>query len=229
MISIIIPTYNEEDNIGKVIDYLRKASSDPQRIEIVVSDGISEDKTLEIAHSKDTKIIKQEHVSRALQLNAGSKVATGNIFYFLHADSYPPEKFDQYIIDSVNKGYKAGSFRMKWDMNHPLLNFFAWFTRFSHTWCRGGDQSFFITKNLFRVIGGYDESYRFLEDYDIVKRVKRHTKFKVIQDDIITSARKYRKNGVFRLQWLVTWLYILKALGWDANKVADIYYRKIKR
>jgi hypothetical protein len=161
-------------------------------------------------------------------MNAGSKIANGDIYYFLHADSYPPKNFDEYIKAALNRGYEAGSFRMKWDMNHPLLNIFAWFTRFNHTWCRGGDQSIFITRNLFEKIGGYNESYRFLEDYEIVKRIKKYSKFKVIQKDLLTSARKYRENGVFRLQWLVTRLYILRALGWDANKIADIYYRKLK-
>jgi rSAM/selenodomain-associated transferase 2 len=228
MISIIIPTYNEAENIGSLIDYLGINASFPDKLEIIVSDGISEDNTLEIAQSKGAKTITQKHTSRALQMNAGSKIANGDIYYFLHADSYPPKNFDEYIKATVNRGYEAGSFRMKWDMNHPLLNIFAWFTRFNHTWCRGGDQSIFITRNLFEKIGGYNESYRFLEDYEIVKRIKKYSKFKVIQKDILTSARKYRENGVFRLQWLVTRLYILRALGWDANKIADIYYRKLK-
>jgi rSAM/selenodomain-associated transferase 2 len=228
MISIIIPTYNEAENIGKLLDYLRNSSKNKNSIEIVVSDGISEDNTLEIADSRGVRTIRQPHVSRALQMNAGTRIASGDIYYFLHADSFPPVHFDEYIHDAIRNGYKAGSFRMKWDMNHPLLNIFAWFTRFSHNWCRGGDQSIFITRELFETVGGYDGEYRFLEDYDLVRRIKKHTKFKVIQKDIITSARKYRENGVFRLQWLVTKLYIMRVLGWDANTIADIYYRKIK-
>ena len=228
MISIIIPTYNEAENIGKLIDYLKRFFSGHNDFEIIVSDGISEDNTLEIARSKGARIITQKHLSRAKQMNAGTTIAKGDVFYFLHADSYPPKNFDQYIIESIEKGFQSGSFRMKWDMNHPLLNIFAWFTRFKHNWCRGGDQSVFITRKLFEKVGGYDEEYRFLEDYDLVRRVKKHTKFKVIQKDLVTSGRKYRENGVFRLQWLVTRLYILRALGWDANKIADIYYRKIK-
>ncbi len=228
MVSIIIPTYNEAENIGKLLDYLKNSSKNENDIEIVVSDGISEDNTLDIAETKGAITIKQKHVSRALQMNSGTKIASGDIYYFLHADSFPPNEFDQYIRDSVKYGYYAGSFRMKWDMNHPLLNIFAWFTRFNHNWCRGGDQSIFITKELFKKVGGYDEEYRFLEDYDLIRRIKKHAKFKVIQKNIITSARKYRENGVFRLQWLVTKLYIMRALGWDANTIADIYYRKIK-
>jgi hypothetical protein len=229
MISIIIPTYNESENIGKLLQYLQKQCADKDNIEMIVSDGVSEDNTLEIAANEGARTITHQHASRAQQMNAGAQIAKGDIFYFLHADSYPPIYYDRLIQDHVIKGHPAGSFRMKWDMNHFLLNIFAWFTRFSHTWCRGGDQSVYITRELFEKIGGYNEEYRFLEDYDLVRRMKKHTHFKVIQEDIITSARKYRKNGVWRLQWLVTRLYILRALGWDANKIADIYYRNIKQ
>ena len=227
-ISIIIPTYNEAENIGKLIEYLYNNSSNDHLQEIIVSDGISDDNTLEIARTLGAKIINHKHTGRAKQMNAGAKEASGDIFYFLHADSYPPEGFDRDIIHSVQEGYKAGSFRMKWDMDHPVLNFFAWFTRFDHQWCRGGDQSMFITRELFRKLQGFNENYRFLEDYEIIPRIKKHSKFKVIQRDIITSARKYRKNGVIRLQLHVAKTYIMRALGRDVEKVARAYYKGIR-
>ena len=227
-ISIIIPTYNEAENIGKVMDYLKHNSSKDNVQEIIVSDGISDDNTLEIARSMGAKIINHKHTGRAKQMNAGAKIANGDIYYFLHADSYPPSGFDQEIIHSVKQGYGGGSFRMKWDMDHPILNFFAWFTRFNFQWCRGGDQSMFITKDLFRQLGGFNENYRFLEDYEIVPRIKKLSSFKVIQRDIITSARKYRKNGVIRLQLHVAKTYLMRAMGMDIDKVAQAYYKGIR-
>jgi rSAM/selenodomain-associated transferase 2 len=227
-ISIIIPTYNEGENIGKVLDYLNENSNPGNIKEIIVSDGISEDNTLEIARSKGARIVNHKVAGRAKQMNAGAREATGDVFYFLHADSYPPKNFDEEILHCLNKGYKAGSFRMKWDMDHWLLNFFAWFTRFNFQWCRGGDQSLYIEKELFNTLKGFNENYRFLEDYEIVPRIKKHASFKVIQKDIITSARKYRKNGVIRLQMHVAKTYILRMLGMDIDKVAEIYYRGIR-
>jgi rSAM/selenodomain-associated transferase 2 len=227
-ISIIIPTYNEAENIGKVLDYLRKNSSEQSLHEIIVSDGISDDQTLEIARSMGAKIVNYKNTGRAKQMNAGAKVASGDIFYFLHADSYPPAGFDDDILLTINKGYGAGCFRMKWDMDHPVLNFFAWFTRFNCQWCRGGDQSLFITRGLFNQLQGFNESYRFLEDYEIIPRIKKQARFKVIQRDIITSARKYRKNGVIKLQLHVAKTYIMRMLGIDVEKVAQAYYKGIK-
>lgn len=227
-ISIIIPTYNEAEHIGQVLDYLKNHSDDENIKEIVISDGISEDNTLEIASAKGARIVDHKNTGRAKQMNAGARVASGDVFYFLHADSYPPKNFDRYILHYINKGYKAGSFRMKWDMNHWLLDFFAWFTRFNLQWCRGGDQSLYVAREVFEKVKGFNENYRFLEDYEIIPRIKKHTSFKVIQKDIITSARKYRKNGVIRLQMHVAKTYILRMLGMDIDKVAEIYYRGIR-
>ncbi len=226
-ISIIIPTYNESENIGHVLDHLQ-ANSNPDNIEeVIVSDGISDDETLEIAREKGARIADHKHTGRARQMNAGARIARGDLFYFLHADTYPPEGFDRDILESVEKGYGAGSFRMKWDMDHPVLNFFAFFTRFNCQWCRGGDQSMFITRALFEKLGGFNEQYRFLEDYEIVPRIKKEAKFRVIQRDIITSARKYRQIGVMRLQLHVAKTYIMRAMGADVEKVAQTYYKGI--
>ena len=227
-ISIIIPTYNEADNIGNVLKYLRENSSEENIREIIVSDGISDDNTLEIARSLGARIVNFAHTGRAKQMNAGAKIATGDVFYFLHADSYPPRGFDRDILQSIDDGYGAGCFRMKWDMDHPLLNFFAWFTRFDCQWCRGGDQSMFITRPLFETLQGFNENYRFLEDYEIIPRIKKHSKFRVIQRDLITSARKYRKNGVVRLQLHVAKTYMMRAMGMDIDKVARAYYKGIR-
>ena len=227
-ISIIIPTYNESENIGKVLDHLYKSSSPENIREVIVSDGISDDDTLEIARRKGARIIDHKHTGRARQMNAGARVAESDLFYFLHADTYPPVGFDRDILDSVNQGFGAGCFRMKWDMNHPVLNFFAFFTRFNCQWCRGGDQSMFITRALFEKIGGFNDDYRFLEDYEIIPRIKKHAKFRVIQRDIITSARKYRKNGVLRLQLHVAKTYLMRAMGMDVEKVARAYYSGIR-
>jgi rSAM/selenodomain-associated transferase 2 len=227
-ISIIIPTYNESENIGKILDYLHHQSNPENIEEIIVSDGISEDNTLEIARSKGARIVNQKVPGRAKQMNAGAKIARGDIFYFLHADRYPPKNFDTDILYYVNKGYGGGSFRMKWDMDHWMLNFFAWFTRFNFQWCRGGDQSIYIDSRVFDKLNGFNENYRFLEDYEIIPRIKQYTRFKVIQRDLITSARKYRKNGVIRLQMHVAKTYILRMLGMDIDKIAEIYYQGIR-
>jgi hypothetical protein len=69
--------------------------------------------------------------------------------------------FDRIIADTVQNG-NAGCFRMKFDYGHPVLMISQWFTRFNHISCRGGDQSLFITKELFKENKGFDENLSFM-------------------------------------------------------------------
>ena len=101
-------------------------------------------------------------------MNAGAKIATGDIFYFLHADSFPPPNYDALIISEVKKGNPAGCFRMKFNSKHWWLRLAGWLTKFKSKACRGGDQSQFITPKLFEEIGGYDESFSIYEDYILI-------------------------------------------------------------
>ena len=124
---------------------------------------------------------------RAKQMNLGAKHAKGNILYFLHADSIPPKHFDQLIISEVKKDNKAGCFRMQFDSNHWWLRLASWLTQFSWRACRGGDQSQFITKELFDEIGGYDESYIIYEDNILINQLYTRNQYVVINKKLKTS------------------------------------------
>ena len=73
----------------------------------------------------------------------------------------------------MEQGNLAGCFCMKFDKNHWWLNLMGYFTKFNHKSCRGGDQSLFVEKELFKDIGGFDESYIVYEDNDIIKKTLR--------------------------------------------------------
>ncbi|WP_179318218.1 TIGR04283 family arsenosugar biosynthesis glycosyltransferase [Winogradskyella helgolandensis] len=172
----------------------------------------------------DIQLIHSEK-GRAKQMNLGAKLATGNILYFLHADSFPPKHFDQLIIDEINKGNKAGCFRMQFDSNHWWLRLASWFTQFSWRACRGGDQSQFITKTLFNDIGGYDENYIIYEDNILINELYTRKEYVVINKKIITSARLYRKHGVWTLQYHFWMIYVKKWFGASAYDLLA-YYKK---
>ncbi|WP_299105345.1 TIGR04283 family arsenosugar biosynthesis glycosyltransferase [uncultured Winogradskyella sp.] len=162
---------------------------------------------------------------RAKQLNLGAKHAKGNILYFLHADSIPPQHFDQLIISEVKKDNKAGCFRMQFDSNHWWLRLASWLTQFSWRACRGGDQSQFITKELFDEIGGYDESYIIYEDNILINQLYTRNQYVVINKKLKTSARLYRKNGVWKLQYHFWTIYIKQWFGASAEDLFA-YYKK---
>lgn len=224
-ISIIIPILNEAETIENLLHYLLNNSFEKNISEIIVVDGGSTDNSISIiSEFKNITLIHSEK-GRAKQMNVGAKYAKGNIFYFLHADSFPPKDFDKLIIEEVKKGPLAGCFKMRFDSNHWWLKLMGWFTRFPWFICRGGDQSLFVTKNLFQKAGGFNETYIIYEDNIIIKKLFAATQFKVIQKPIITSARKYEKHGIWKLQYHFFMIHLKYWLGANAE-VLHAYYEK---
>jgi len=224
-ISIIIPILNEEKTIGELIHHLLKNSSEENISEIIVVDGGSTDNSeLIVQQFKDALFLKSEK-GRAKQMNLGAQNAKGTILYFLHADSFPPKQFDQLIINEVENGNFAGCFKMKFDSTHWWLKLAGWFTQFNWKACRGGDQSLFITRDLFIRIEGFDERFVVYEDNDLINKLYAMKQFVIIQQWITTSARRYTTNGVWKLQYHFWMIYIKKWFGAPADELFE-YYKK---
>lgn len=231
-ISIIVPTLNEAANINRLLLHLLNNSSDKNIADIIVIDCGSNDDTQSIVSnfSKKNKLVKLliSERGRAKQMNFGAKTATGNIFYFLHADSFPPNNFDQSILDEIKKGNLAGCFKMKFDSNHWWLKLAGWLTQFKWRACRGGDQSQFITKDLFNEVGCFNEQFTVYEDNDLINKLYAKKEFVVIHKWIITSARRYQTNGVWKLQYHFWAIYVKKWFGASANELYGYYLKHIK-
>ena len=234
MISIIIPVLNEAENITSALNHLTKSTSEKNIAEINIIDGGSQDDTQllvrDFAAVTPFKInLISSEKGRAKQMNVGAKNSTGEILYFLHADSLPPKNFDALIISEVEKGNEAGCFKMKFDSNHWWLRLASYLTKFSWRASRGGDQSQFITRALFNEIGGYDESYIIYEDNILINELYARKKFVVIQDWIISSARLYSEKGVWYVQYHFFAIYVKKWLGADAEQLLAYYNKNIKQ
>ncbi|MCB0465344.1 MAG: TIGR04283 family arsenosugar biosynthesis glycosyltransferase [Aequorivita sp.] len=236
MLSIIIPVLNEAATIKNLLNFLSEKSSGKNEIEVIVIDGGSNDDTFEIVNTMSGRAqsrplslqIFNSDRGRAKQMNQGARKASGEILYFLHADSFPPKNFDEYIISEVEKGNPAGCFRMKFDSNHWWLQLAGWLTQFRWRACRGGDQSQFITKKLFDEIGGFDESYIIYEDNILINELYKLNTFVVIQKRLITSARLYKQKGVWNLQYHFWAIYVKQWLGADADELYSYYLKHIK-
>lgn len=226
-ISVIIPVYNEEQTIGKLLSELKKRSGGAV-CEILVVDGGSTDNTKDVAEKAGAVFIKSENKGRAAQMNTGASKASADIFYFLHADTTPPPNFDLHISKHVYNGFEAGCFNLKFDDSHPALRFYSWFTSLNSTLIRFGDQSLFVTRLVFNTVNGFDESLIVMEDQQIVRKIKRETAFKVVEQSVVTSARKYKKNGVYRLQAVFFLIWAGYYLGLSQKVLTDIYQRLIK-
>ena len=230
MISIIIPILNEVDNIEKSITHLLENIGVKSQYEIILVDGGSIDGTIEKVQSFLSKEINLFHSSkgRATQMNFGAKQAKGDILYFLHADSFPPKDFDHFILDEISKGHLAGCFRMQFDSQHWWLRLASWLTQFNWRASRGGDQSLFITRELFNSIGGYDQSFKIFEDQIIIKELYKRGQFKVINKKLISSARRYNANGIWKLQYHFWTIYVKRWFGASPQKILTYYKKYIK-
>ncbi len=199
MLSIIIPTYNEANTIACLINYLTEHSS-YHNVEIIVSDAGSADDTLSIAQQAGARAAASPLKGRAAQMNFGASMATGEVLYFVHADTFPPVSFVNDILHATSEGFELGRYRTMFNSSKTILRINAFFTRFDWFICYGGDQSLFITKKLFNQIHGFKEHMQIMEDYDIVARAKQVAKYKVFNKAALVSARKYETNSYFKVQ-----------------------------
>lgn len=226
-ISIIIPVLNEEATIGKLLHYLSKNATQKYIADIIVVDGGSCDTTKEIVSNFLNITLLNSEKGRAKQMNIGANYASGDILYFLHADSFPPKHFCKLIINEINKGNLAGCFRLQFDSNHWWLRLASWLTQFKWRACRGGDQSQFITKELFNDIGGYNEDYIIYEDNILINELYSRKQFVVINKKLKTSSRLYKRHGIWKLQYHFLAIYIKKWFGASAKDLHSYYLKYI--
>lgn len=228
-ISIIIPVYNEAGVIEHLLEYLFVNAEPAHLIEIIVVDGKSEDCTAVLAKKAGARVIACDKRNRSAQMNRGAEHARGDILYFLHADSHPPPGFTSDIVNAVQSGKSSGSFRLDFDYFHWFLKMNCWFTRFDFSAFRYGDQSLFVTKTCFNAAGRFNEDFELMEDHDIAGRVrKKCSDHVIIKKTITTSARRYLKNGIFRLQFIYYLIFLLYSLGFSQKQLMGLYRRRIK-
>ena len=222
MISIIIPTLNEGTTLGF---FLRNLSAQPGEFEIVVADGGSSDGTLEIlTHFPAVKLIRSSG-GRARQMNEGARQARGEILLFLHADTTLPDnallEIEEVLADS---SVAAGSFSLDFDHPARFFRMLSIFGRINHPFFTYGDQGLFLRASTFRRIGGFKEM-PVMEDVEIQERLRKTGRFIKLREPVVTSARRYLRNGPIRQHFITTGVVLLYHLGVPARFLGHHYYR----
>lgn len=186
--------------IQRNVEHLLKHSKSD--IEILISDSpASVDKLDSLQFNSCVRLIKSKIAGRATQMNEAAKTATGDVLYFVHADTLVHPDFENDIQQAITAGVDLGCYRYRFDKYFtPLLYINSFFTRFNKIWCRGGDQTLFIRSKVFEQIGGFREDYKIMEDYEILQRIEGKYNFKIIPKDVVVSSRKYQLNGYFKVQ-----------------------------
>lgn len=217
-LSVIIPVY-KETNINHLLNYLRKYFKG----EIIVVDGENKASTLKLI-SDETIIKLKAPKGRGIQLHLGALKARGEILFFLHADTFPPPNFYQLICKHLKPPYGGGAFSLKIDTNHPWLKIVNKFAnlRAKITKIPYGDQGIFVLRDLYFKVGGFPP-YPIMEDVAFMQKLKAHYPICLLPEKIVTSARRWQKEGVFFTSLRNNFLLLLYFLKVKPEKLAKLY------
>lgn len=222
-VSIIIPVLNEVTLIERrllSLQYLKKTGH-----EIIVVDGGSTDDTVSIAKKYSDRVIISDK-GRAVQMNAGAEEASGDILIFLHVDTeLSHEAIRQLLFAASNYEQFWGFFQIKLSGSKVIFRAIELFmnkrSRFSKIGT--GDQTLFISRDIFNEVGGYNE-LSLMEDVAFCKILKRRCKPIILNAFVITSSRRWEANGVIYTIIQMWYLRLAFYLGMDTSLLAKKYY-----
>ena len=227
MISIVIPTYNEEQNIGVLITYLKQYGSNAIA-DIIIADAGSEDNTVKIVEDNGATVITSLKKCRASQMNTGAGQANADILYFIHADTLPPQTFVKDIFKSIKDGFDLGRYTSKFKSDKPLLRFNELVAKLDLFMCMGGDQTLFIKKELFIKLAGFKEEMLIMEEYEFCKRARAQGRYKIMNGKTLISARKYHKNSWLKVQLANAKILRMYKKGVDQNNLLEEYKKLLQ-
>ncbi len=219
MISIIIPTLNEESCVGKTLETLLAASGE---FEVLVVDGGSSDATVSIA-SRYCRTLASER-GRALQMNRGALEARGDVLLFLHADVLFPRTGILSIEKAMeNARVVGGNFDLIFEGSGMVPRIFTLINR----WRRPfgifyGDSGIFVRREAFEDMGGY-RPLPLMEDYDFARRLVKRGKTVCLKDSLLVSSRRWEEHGLLRTMAAWFFLHTAYLLGVPARYLAPFY------
>lgn len=219
-LSIIIPVLNEANNIKAT---LRSTDSD-DCVEIVIVDGGSEDNTVEIARNAGAKVVLSPP-GRARQLNRGAAEAQGEVYLFLHGDTWLPDGYARFVRETMARDdIVAGAFRLAIDSPQKRLKWVAGAANLRSRLMRFpyGDQAIFLRADLFRKLGGFPQ-LPVMEDFCLVQSLRRQGRIHILDQQVVTSARRWLRLGVFRTTLINQLMVVGFLLGLPLNFLAKIY------
>lgn len=195
--SVIIPVRNEQSRINRTLAGLRGITRG-ESLEIIVVDGDRDGSTVSAISDRHNVHTVVTPPGRAHQMNAGARMASGEIFLFLHADTSLPSDALKYILKAfLDPQIVAGAFRLRIDSRRWTIRFIAWVAnrRSRITRIPYGDQAIFIRAGYFRELGGYAD-LPLMEDVDLMRRIKRRgDRIALIDTPVRTSGRRWVREG----------------------------------
>ena len=236
-VSIIIPTLNEEDALTRTLSNLTLLNPKPK--EILLVDGGSQDKTIEIAKKAGITILISQQAGRSFQMNLGADVATGKILCFLHADTLVPDDLVTVIEKTLaNPSVACGGFislmtgtlntRWSFSLNNYLKTYYAPLLFRPHLFFRGlrvlfGDQVMFCRREDFDNCGGFDSHLPILEDANLCLKLFQYGRIYQVNRIVQSSDRRVAKLGFFKAHALYFYIGFLWGFGVSATYLKKFY------
>jgi len=233
LLSIIIPTLNEEKYLPLLLESVKKQSFSDY--EVIVADAGSKDKTLEIAKKYGCKVVPGGLPAKGR--NEGAKIAKGDLFLFLDADMILPSNFFENLFEELKErdldiasfpitlqGNKFGKFAYR------LYNYWA---RATQRFLPHAAQAILVKKEVHQVIKGFDEEIKLAEDHAYARKAKKIAKYGFLETGpVFTSARRFEQDGRIRtcLKFIFAEVYMifLGPIKSDIFKYKFNHYKKTK-
>jgi uncharacterized protein len=222
VISVIIPALDEAGRIGETI---QRALSG-ENVEVIVVDGGSRDETRQIARQQGAVVLKCS-AHRGRQMNEGAAASRGEILLFLHADTRLPVGFDLTVRRCLQeRNVAAGAFQFAVSGNFSGKRLVEWMVnlRSKIFGMPYGDQGLFLRRILFNSMGGYPQ-LRIMEDYEMVRRLKKKGRMRLLGCLVETSGRRWRKLGLLRTTFINQRLLLAYRRGVSEQTLLKIYRR----
>jgi len=218
MISVIIPTLNEA---GLLPDTLRHVQANSAPHEILVVDGGSGDDTVKQAQTAGARVFESPQRQRAFQMNLGARRAQGDLFLFLHADTWVgPNALGQITEAFRDPAVAGGGFARQFRSPSRLLRLTCLLSEWRSRWCGWffGDQGIFVHRAIFEQLGGYQDLPLF-EDVDFSRRMTRHGRTVTLRSNVVSSARRFADRGALVVCISDLWLTIRYLAGADPRRL----------
>ena len=223
-VSIVVPVLNEGDGIRAAL--ARLATFRQAGVELVVVDGGSSDDTLAQADGWCDQLSVAPR-GRGSQMNAGARLASGDVLIFLHADTTLPTEALSAVRQAVDRGSVWGRFDV------AIAGASAWFPVIAHlmnlrsrwTGIATGDQAIFVSRSAFDVAGGFP-AIPLMEDIAFSSTMRKRGRPACLKEKVTTSGRRWEKHGVVRTIVAMWWLRLRFFLGSSPTILAlDYGYR----